>query len=45
MKLVGELKKVGKKALDCIPCDVSLIVRIDFGYCIWNKNVWAIKFY
>ena len=39
MKLIRELKKVGKKALDCIPCDTSLIVRIDFGCCIENKNV------
>ena len=39
MKLIRELKKVGKKALECIPYDTSLIVRIDFGCCIENKNI------
>ena len=39
MKLIRELKKGGKKALECMPCDTSLIVRIDFGCCVENKNV------
>ncbi len=38
MELMRKLKKMGKRILEIIPFDTSLIVRIDFGCCIDNKK-------
>ena len=39
MSLMNKLKKMGRDVLKIMPCDTSLITRIDFGCCIDNKKI------